>query len=169
MKRSVPDLPYMIRSSFILAAISCTAILMVVLLLAGCSHTKSSGQVTPREKYMNEMKTLVNKEVPDPARADKILALMEQMSREVMDLKKRSISYQQEFMRLNADYGTTPEKLQQVIDESHEFRMESRKKIMDAYFELKSLMDKEEWEAVSKGDVKAMAEYLKAGEESAGQ
>lgn len=150
-----------------LMVIYCTAILMVI--LAGCSHTKASQEVTPRQKYMDDIRTLVDKEIPDHARADKIVALMEQLSSEVMDLKQRSVSYQQEFARLNADYSTTPEMLQKVIDEAHEYRMESRKKIMDDYFELKSLMSKEEWEAVSKGDVKAMSEYLKASEESAGQ
>ncbi|HXK46818.1 MAG TPA: hypothetical protein PLT09_05220 [Deltaproteobacteria bacterium] len=155
-----------IRQGCMHAAIPWMVMLMAVMFLAGCSHTREAVPMTARQKYMNEMKTLVSREVADPARADRVLALMDRMSMESLALKEKSVFYQHEFMRMNADYGTTPEQLQKIIDESLEFRMESRKKIMEDYFELKSLMTKKEWEAVSKGDVQAMAECLKASEES---
>jgi hypothetical protein len=154
----------MIRYSVILTGISCAMILMVIMLLAGCSHNKASEQMTPQQKYMNEMRTLVNKEVPDPARADKILALMNQLSSEFMVLKEKLVANQHKLVRMNADYDTTPEQMQQVMDESFEYRMESRKKIIDTYFELKSLMNKKEWEAISKADAQAIEEYLKTSE-----
>jgi hypothetical protein len=154
----------MIRYSVMLTRISCATILMVAMLLAGCSHNKASEQIEPHQKYMEEMKSTVNKEIPDPARAEKILALMNKLSNQFMAQKMQLGTTQQEIIKLNTDYDTTPEQMQKAMDESLASRMENRKKIMNTYFELKSLMNKKEWEAISKADAQAMAEFLKSSE-----
>ncbi len=154
----------MIGYRVMLTGISCATIFMVAMLLAGCSHNKASEKIEPHQKYMEEMKSTVNKEIPDPARAEKILALMNKLSNEFMIQKMKLGATQQELIKLNTNYDTTPEQMQKVMDDSLVSRMEYRKKIMDTYFELKSLMNKQEWEAISKADAQAMAEYLKSGE-----
>jgi hypothetical protein len=154
----------MIRYSVMLSGLCCGLILMVAMFLAGCSHNKASEQMAPQQKYMEDMKATVNKEIPDPARAGKILALMNKLSNQFMAQKMKLGTTQQEIIKLNTDYDTTPEQMQKAMDESLASRMENRKKIMDTYFELKSLMNKKEWEAISKADAQAMAEFLKSTE-----
>ncbi len=154
----------MIRYSVMLTGIFCATIFMITMLLAGCSHNKASEQIEPHQKYMEEMKSTVNKEIPDPARAEKILALMNKLSNEFMIQKMKLGATQQDLIKLNTNYDTTPEQMQKVMDDSLVSRMENRKKIMDTYFELKSLMNKQEWETISKADAQAMAEFLKSSE-----
>lgn len=140
----------------------CTAI-AAVMFLSGCSHGKAAGQLTPHQKYMAEMKAVVSEVIPDPVRAEEILALMARLSTGIMDMKQETLDQMKVAGSLYADYNSNPEQLEDAINMSLAYRTESREKILGDYFELKSLMSKEEWEAVSKKDVKAMAEYLKTG------
>jgi hypothetical protein len=126
------------------------SVLVVVLLMTGCAH-----------KQPQDMQNLVHKEISDPARAEKILALMDQMEDGINFQKMIVQDTQKQFMRLNGDYNTTPEQIQELLDGTKESREKNRQKIMDAFFQVQALTTPQEWEALSKAEIQKYPEFLK--------
>lgn len=130
-----------------------------VLLMFGCAHDHGA----PKERTV-DVKSLVQKEISDPVRADKIVALMEQLNAELNMQKQATLDIQQELARLNADYDATPEQFRKLMDSSTEYREKTRSKILDTYFQIKALTTPQEWEAISKAEVQEVLENLKKRE-----
>jgi hypothetical protein len=126
------------------------SVLVVLLLMTGCAH-----------KQPQDMQNLVHKEISDPARAEKILALMDQMEDGINFQKMIVQDTQKQFMRLNGDYNTTPEQIQELLDGTKESREKNRQKIMDAFFQIQALTTPQEWEALSKAEIQKYPEFLK--------
>lgn len=120
------------------------AAVVSVLLMAGCAHK----QEAPPQKT-EDLQSLVHKEISDPARAEKVLVLMEQMNASIRLQNELNQQAQQVFIMLNADYDTTTEQLQNHLDGTKASRDKNRQKIMDAYFQIKALTSQQEWEALS--------------------
>jgi hypothetical protein len=131
------------------------AALIGVLLVAGCAHKPEA----PPQKT-ESLQDLVHKEISDPARAEKVLALMEQMDARIKLQNEMNQQAQQAFLNLNADYNTTPEQFQQHMDSARASRDENRQKIMDAYFQIKALTTQQEWEALSKPGEQRLMDFL---------
>ena len=131
------------------------SVVIVVLLMAGCAHKPEA----PPQKT-ESLQDLVHREISDPARAEKILALMEQMDARIKLQKEMNQQAQQVFLNLNADYNTTPEQFQQHMDSARASRDENRQKIMDAYFQTKALTTQQEWEALSKPGEQKLMDFL---------
>ncbi|HWR68104.1 MAG TPA: hypothetical protein VN416_03710 [Desulfomonilia bacterium] len=131
------------------------SVLVVLLLMTGCAH-----------KQPQDMQNLVHKEISDPARAEKILALMDQMEDGINFQKMIVQDTQKQFMRLNGDYNTTPEQIQELLDGTKESREKNRQKIMDAFFQIQALTTPQEWEALSKVEIQNYPDFLKKIEAS---
>jgi septal ring factor EnvC (AmiA/AmiB activator) len=129
---------------------------MIVLIMTGCAHQKSS----PQQETL-DVKSLVHKEISDPVRADKIVALMEKMNADLNRQRQAMIDSQKELQRLNSDYNTTPEQFKSLMDSAKVSRDKMRQDIMDTYFKIKALTTRQEWEALSKAEVQAMSKILK--------
>jgi len=106
----------------------------------------------------------VYKEISDPARAEKVLILMRQMSAGINDLKKTNERVQQEIVKLNADYDATPEQFRKQQAYAGEARRTHRQEILDAYFQVKALTTPQEWEALSSSDKESLKEFIKKDE-----
>lgn len=131
------------------------AFIVCALLAAGCAHQQPAPPPPPAD-----MKSLVRQVISDPARADKVLALMEQLDGEMGAQMKANVDLQNEFMRLNADYNAAPGQFQQHQSAAAAARDKARARIFDTYFQLKALTTKEEWDALSKPGKQAMTNVL---------
>lgn len=131
------------------------SVVIVVLLMAGCAHKPDA----PPQKA-ESLQDLVHKEISDPARSEKILALMEQMDARIKLQQEMNQQAQQVFIMLNADYETTPEQLQKHLDSAKVSRDKNRQKIMDYYFQIKALTTQQEWEALSKPGMQKLMDSL---------
>lgn len=132
-------------------------VLMVVLFMAGCAH---KAEAPPQPKAV-DTKELVSREVKDPVRAEKILALMEKLGREMTLQREINMQGQQATLRLNGDYNTTPEQLQKHMESMQKSRSQNRQRIVETYFQIKALTTQAEWEALSKPDEEALRQLVK--------
>ncbi len=135
------------------------AAIMGFLLMAGCAHK----QAAPPQETVN-LKELVHREIADPVRAEKILALMEQVDAGINAQWAMNQQAEQDFMMLNADYNSTPEQFQRHMESVKASRDRNRQVIMDAYFQVKALTTQKEWDAISKPDRDILMEFIKKTE-----
>lgn len=138
------------------AGLFCVLVSLFVLLTDGCAHQQTASHQKPVD-----MKSLVKKEIPDPERADQILALLEQLDADLATQRQAILASQQELKKLNADYDATPEQFMKLIDSARESRERSRQKIIDTYFRIKALTTRGEWEALAKAEMQALTDFLK--------
>jgi transcription antitermination factor NusG len=107
-----------------------------------------------------DRKALVYKEVADPARAEKIVALMDKLEVEMKLQSEINKQGQQTILMLNTDYDTTPEQLQKQMDVIQTSRYQNRQRILDTYFQIKALMTRQEWEAISKPEGEMLMQMI---------
>lgn len=124
--------------------------LMAVLLTAGCAHQ----QTAPAQGGPTDMQKLVLQVVKDPERAGKINVLLQQLDAQLKSRRQLSNIERQELLRLNAEYSSTPEQFQALIESSRESRMKSRALILDTYSQVKALTTPQEWEAISSAEIR---------------
>jgi hypothetical protein len=134
------------------------------LLVSGCAHEHE--KVAPNALETVDMKALVHKEVSDPVRAGKILALLEQIDADFNKRIKANRETQQEVLRLNTDYNATPEQFKTIMERAGESRDEERARILEAYVKVKEITTPQEWEAISKVEMKPMMDFLDKAEKS---
>jgi hypothetical protein len=132
---------------------------LIVLLFTGCAHEQAAPET-------ENVKDLAHKVISDPARADKVAALMEQLDAEINAQMKRNSDAQKAFSRLNADYDATPEQFQQLIEDAQKTQTDSRGRMMELYFQIKANTSAQEWDALCKPEMQKLTSYLKILEES---
>jgi len=133
--------------------------LIIVLFMTGCAHEQPA-------LSQADVKDLVHKEISDPVRADKVVALMEQMDAEISDQMNAKVEFRKYFAKLNTDYYATPEQFEQYFESTREAQGKNRARIMETYFKIKDLTTPQEWEALSKPDMQYFTDYLQKMEES---
>jgi hypothetical protein len=133
--------------------------LMFVLLMTGCAHEQPA-------LSQADVKDLVHKEISDPVRADKVVALMEQMNAEISDQMNAKVEFRKDFAKLNTDYYATPEQFEQFMESTREAQDKNRARIMETYFRIKDLTTPQEWEALCKPEMLNFTDYLQKMEES---
>jgi hypothetical protein len=131
------------------------AALICVLLMTGCAHKP---EAPPQQTV--DRKDLVYKEVADPARAEKIVALMEKLEVEMKLQSEINNQGQQTILMLNTGYDTTSEQLQKQMDVIQTSRSQNRQRILDTYFQIKALMTRQEWEAISKPEDQMLMQMI---------
>ncbi len=129
--------------------------LICVLLMTGCAHKP---EAPPQQTV--DRKALVYKEVADPARAEKIVALMDKLEAEMKLQSEINKQGQQTILMLNTGYDTTSEQLQKQMDVIQTSRSQNRQKILDTYFQIKALMTRQEWEAISKPEGEMLMQMI---------
>jgi hypothetical protein len=130
---------------------------LLFLLMAGCAHKQPEPEPV-------DLKAFVYKQISDPARAEKILALMNQTSAGINALKETDQEVQQKTMLLNADYKATLEQFRKLQDFAAESRRRNRQEILDAYFQIKALTTPQEWEALSQNEKESLKDFIKKTE-----
>jgi hypothetical protein len=111
---------------------------------------------------------LVEKTVKDPATAQQVKAVMENIVAEIKNGWEQGRANHQRLYVLNADYNATPEAFTKILDEANNNRMRSGAKILALRFKMKDLMTAEEWKALSDGMMAYGNQYRQSGSAPSG-
>jgi uncharacterized coiled-coil DUF342 family protein len=139
-------------------------VLVVVLSLvlssvAGCSQYHQGrpgayGEPTTQE-VVAEVKRLVEENVKDPAKANQVQALIQEIVQEVRRSSQETRGFHEQLAALNANYDATPEQFTKILDQLNNARMESAAKILRTRFKIKELLTREEWKKLDDAMLKA--------------
>jgi hypothetical protein len=129
---------------------------VAILVLSACSsHHHHMGGYGKGDVYwqkgQQDMAGLIDKAVKDPAKAQQVKAVMEEIVAEIKTGREQVRAYHQQVYVLNADYNATPEAFTKILDEANNNRMRSGAKIISLRFKMKELMTAEEWKTLSDG------------------
>jgi hypothetical protein len=138
-----------------------------LLLWAGCAHPKPAVDNTPGQKALDDLRSRVRQEIADPMRARQIVALVDEMEKELDEADRIVLRYREDFRRLNADYEAVPEQFQKLIVDSDMALRKSQQKLVEIHFQIKNLTSPGEWTVLSREERKAFEDALKAHEEKA--
>ena len=121
------------------------------------------------QKAQQEVGELVEKTVNDPAKAQQVRAVTEDIVAEIKNSREEGRAYHQQLYTLNADYNATPEAFTKILDEANNHRMRSGARILALRFKMKDLMTGEEWKALSDGLMAYGNRYRQTGATPAGE
>ena len=141
------------------------SILIVLALLTASCHRHAGmkhhggGMSYSTEKGIEQMMSLVDTSVKDPAKAEQVKTKFSNIVEEVRSLYKRNREYHRELYELNADYNATPERFLKILDELNVRRMQSGTKILRIRFDIKEMLTEQEWDALSEGFKSLRGDY----------
>lgn len=131
-------------------------LLFAVLILPACGrhhhmdHPHGSRAVAV-ERAMGEVAALIDRAVQDPAKADQVTSLLQQIVAEVRQSRQQNRQLHQALYELNADYHAEPEVFLKIIDEMNMRRMHTAGNILRLRFDMKALMTEQEWKTFTDG------------------
>ena len=141
-----------------------TKMLLVVLSLVlfsivGCSRYHqgrpgASGQPASQE-VVSEVKRLVEENVKDPEKSNRVQALVQNIMKEVNRSAQETRGFHEQLAVLNANYDAPPEQFTKILDALNNGRMESAAKILQTRFKIKELLSREEWKNLNDAMLKA--------------
>jgi len=136
---------------------------LVLFSLAGCTryhHGRpgASGEPTTQE-VVSEVKRLVEENVKDPAKANQVQALIQEIVQEVRRSSQAARGFHEQLAALNANYDAPPEQFTKILDQLNNARMESAARILGTRFKIKELLTREEWKKLDDAMLKARQEH----------
>ena len=141
-----------------------------ILVLSACSSHHHMGAYGKGDAYwqkgQQDMAGLIDKTVKDPAKAQQVKTVMEEIVAEIKHGQEQNRAYHRQVYLLNADYNATPEAFTKILDEANNNRMRTGAKILSLRFKMKELMTAEEWKALS-DDMMAYGNRYRQGADSA--
>lgn len=100
---------------------------------------------TSLERGKQDMANLIDKTITDPAKAQRVKELSEQIVKEAVASSERSRASHEKLYTLNARYDATPEEFTKVLDELNNNRMSSAAQILALRFRMKETLTADEW------------------------
>ncbi|MGH7254986.1 MAG: hypothetical protein ACREI3_04340 [Nitrospirales bacterium] len=126
---------------------------------AGCARHHPHGMPSAAEgnreaaveRGLAEMRALVNGTVKEPAKANEVNAIAQDIVKTVQALSQESRDAHRRLYALNAEYDTEPEAFLKVLDELQTRRMQASGTILGLRFKMKGLLTREEWQKLAEG------------------
>lgn len=118
---------------------------IVAVLLAGCAAKTRTLQDTP---VLDEMAAIVQKHVPDKAKASEAVKRVDQMRTDGADYLRDYSEALESFGKLNADYDATREQFDAMIDQLRQKRSGIYSKMIDLTMEMRPYVTASEWTAI---------------------
>ena len=129
------------RTGYILA----TA-LFTIGLLAGC---KGPTQLEATTSAVDETRMLIRDHVADEAKAEQMIALVEQLEKDLLAYREIRAAHNQALCEKNADYDASREDLQKLYDAYNNDTRAIGMKIVQTDLAMKKLSTPEEWALIS--------------------
>ncbi len=144
-------------------------VLLALFVMPGCGkyYHKYRGMEGAMERAQEEVSTLVESTLKDPAKAEQAKGIMGQIVAEVKHSRQQNRESHQQLYDLNVDYDAEPEEFLKMIDARNAQRMQTASKILRLRFDLKELMTREEWKTFTDGlaEMRSRYRHPKRGEE----
>ena len=122
------------------------AAVLLIGLLAGC---KSPTQEEATTSAVDESRMLIKEHVADEAKAEQMMALVDQLEQDLMAYREIRGDHDQALVEKNADYDATREDLQSLYDAYNKDTRAIGMKIAQTDLAMKKLSTPEEWAEIS--------------------
>jgi hypothetical protein len=116
-------------------------------MLSGCSNL-SPGDSS--QAATTDSRALINDVVTDEGRATQMIALVDQLERNLKANDARRIAHEDALVKINADYTVSREVMQAEYDDWNTDTRAILMEIMETHLAMKDLATPEEWAVISK-------------------
>lgn len=147
---------------------------LVILSLSGCARYPHGGypgagdRGASVDRGLQEMKDLVKRTVKDPAKAEEVQGILDQIVQEVQSSYKYSRDAHRKLYELNANFEATPEEFTKIVDDLNNQRMRTAGTILGLRFKMKRLLTAEDWKALTGAMERYRSGYRRAAEAPGG-
>ena len=144
---------------------------VAVALLAGCSsyHSHHHGMMGSGsgdaywQKGRQDMATLINRTVKDPAKANQVNEIVGDIVEQLKAGREQERGYHRQLYTLNGSYSATPADFTKILNEAGQQRMATSAKILTLRFRMKDLMTEDEWKALTDQMLSYSGKYQHGG------
>ncbi|MBW1752761.1 MAG: hypothetical protein JRJ46_06585 [Deltaproteobacteria bacterium] len=130
------------------------AVLALCVLLGltyGCSTfgKKDEAKFKPGNEWIEDMRGRVAENIKDPGKKTRILALVDQAEKDLLELDRVVQQFYADIGALNDNYNASPDEYRKVISEFEADQNEVRGRIIDIRFKMRDLSTAEEWKELT--------------------
>lgn len=115
----------------------------------GCASLKRLTLSKHEKSMLDSFRKQVHETVPDPVRAEQVVAVGEDVTTELHDYFEKMGKIMKKCIKANADYDTTPDELASYFRALDENRRKIRKTLLKAQARITTLTTEQEWRALS--------------------
>jgi len=130
--------------------------------LQGCAHEKAKSPQQQAQADYAAYQKRVREVVKDPARAEQVIALTDELRREIDEVYTRLAQSRSEMAALNANYNATRADYDAFMKQQDAQRQALMDKAISARVEIGKLLTESEWKSLRKSGVEAVDSGLKA-------
>jgi len=124
-----------------------TALTLALLITASCA-SKPSGPEANVDRRLDEYTKLIDEEIKDPERAEKMKALIERLNAEFDRQAEEIRARQRELKEAARSYQSSDAELETILAELRREALDLSKVLQDGHFELRDLVTEEEWKEI---------------------
>jgi hypothetical protein len=134
-------------------------ILLVLLVLTGCSHEPKPSTLMSAKGALDDLRVAVRDEIKDPARATEVVGLVDQMEQLMIEGTEARKAHKVRLRSLIENYDASEEDYRAAFREFNEKKIGRQDRLLVIDQRARSLTTDKEWKAIVKVGVRA----LKAG------
>jgi septal ring factor EnvC (AmiA/AmiB activator) len=130
--------------------------------LQGCAHNKTKSPQQQAQADYRAYQQRVREVVKDPARADQVIALTDELRREIDEVYTKLAQSRAQLETLNANYNATRADYDAFLKQQDAERQALTDKAISVRVEIGKLLTESEWKTLRKYGVEAVDSGLKA-------
>lgn len=130
------------------------AFLVAVLVLA-CTHQQPTTEAKLKQGVA-EMRSSISQAVADPRRRDQLLGRADRFERLLGGYAREYEVFVDRLHQTNRGYETTRAQIEALFKQFEAMRQSTRSQLLDLHFQMLQLTSKEEWEHISKGEIRML-------------
>lgn len=115
----------------------------------GCAHDQESADPQGAQAALADFREAVLRQVQDPARAQEISSIIDQLERRDRQARETVATYRRRLELLNANYDATDEDFGKLFAEFNDERVAHQHRIVDLWTRMAGLMTDPEWDALA--------------------
>jgi hypothetical protein len=125
-----------------------TAALALILLAPGC-RKKEEAPYGPGGAWIGDMRERIEDKIDDKAKSVELLKIVDKIEVMVTDMDQQTRHLYGKLDKLDADYNTTRDQIQDEFDKFNKARLEKVDKLTDIILEMKQVAGREDWKEIS--------------------
>jgi hypothetical protein len=131
--------------------VTAALVLTLFLAVAGCGKLKKKEPATfePGQKWLQDMRTHINKVITDTDRKSQLLGVVDQFEQEMEDMDLAVQRYNKKIFAVDSDYNSTAEDFRNVFNDFHQEKILFQKRFLDLRFKMVDLTTPEEWKKLA--------------------
>ena len=129
--------------------------------LQGCAHKKAKSPQQQAQADYAAYQTRVREVVKDPARADQVIALADELKRQFDQLRAQIVQGREELMTMNANYNATRSDFDGFFKQQDAERQALIDKVITVRAQIGKLLTDAEWQSLHKFGAEALDAHIK--------